>query len=164
MIDPTKPHQCVCGSTHRLRPYKHRLSPELVIALRKFKQAVLYYKRVELHVRKELLEAKGAPFQFTYDEYSNVTKLRFHGLLVKREGKKGIWVLAHRGNQFLKGEIWVPRWVKTVDNRVVQGPGGHSEEKVHISQFKDVRELAGFGNVSTPEGPVERKPVQATLA
>ena len=119
-----------------MRSYHHTLTPGLVSALSKLLRAVQYYGRNEIHLHKEMKAARGAPFQLTDHEWGNFSKLRFHALAFKVNGKPGYWGITRRGGQFLKGEISVPLRVKTFRNRVLDGEQGHSGELVHVAAFR----------------------------
>lgn len=62
----------------------------------------------------------------------NFTKLRFHALVAKKDGKPGFWLITSRGGSFLRGEIAVPLKVKTFRNKVLD----HSKELIHINELK----------------------------
>lgn len=101
-----------CGAS--LKKYWHKLTPILVHALVKFKQAVIDKGENHIHLLNDL---KGKPYELTRHEWNNFTKLRFHGLAVKSE-QSGYWLLTKRGNQFLLGNLEVPSEVLTFRNRV----------------------------------------------
>jgi hypothetical protein len=122
-----------CGRPFRI--WKHRLTPGLVSALIKFRAGVQYYGRNDLHLHNDM-KIPGSPFCLTDFEWNNFSKLRFHGLVakVRKDGKHqvGRWLLTERGAQFLRGEITVPTFAETQNNRVV----GHSGPPLHINDFR----------------------------
>lgn len=67
-------------------------------------------------------------------EYSDFQKLRYHALIAKykEDGKckRGWWVLTHRGNLFIKGELKIAEKVRIFRNRIT----GYSEELVTAAQ------------------------------
>jgi hypothetical protein len=97
----------------------------------KLRKAVLHYGRNEIHIRKHMADCLGAPFQLSKDEWSNFTKLRYHGLAAKCD-RRGYWLLTKRGSDFLKGEVSIPQTVVTFANRVA----GHDGTLIHISRFR----------------------------
>jgi hypothetical protein len=88
----------------------HTLNPGLVSVLIKCIQLVHEREKNEFHLRRDL--------HLSVNEFSNFTKLRFHALIAKVEGKPGYWLITARGGQFLRGEIPVPLKVKTFLNKV----------------------------------------------
>ena len=68
-------------------------------------------------------------------EYNNFQKLRFHGLVAHADENKksGYWLLTSRAGKFLRGEITIPKKVKTFRNRVIE----HSEEVTGIADFRN---------------------------
>ena len=130
----------------------HRLTPGLISALSKLILAIHHYGRNSVHIHDEMKAAKGAPFQLTDFEWNNFTKLRFHGLAFKVDGRPGYWGITRRGGQFLKGQISVPMKVKTFRNRVLEGEVGHSKQLVHINEFR--RQIPWFETL--PDFEVEK--------
>jgi hypothetical protein len=114
-----------CGASMAI--HNHRLSKGLIISLVKFRKAVIENNCNEIHVQSKL--------KFTYSEYCNFQKLRYHGLIAKVKDKEtgerkfGVWLLTRRGNQFCKSEITLPESVSTFRNRIVE----RSIAKVSIS-------------------------------
>jgi hypothetical protein len=126
-----------CGA--KMYQYWHKLTPILVRALISFRKAVINHDRNMIHVPDEVTLSK--------QEYNNFQKLRFHALVAKyKEGgdhKAGYWLLTHRGNQFLNGEIQVPYAVLTYRNQVI-GHGGDlvtvgevMKEELYVQTKKD---------------------------
>ena len=101
-----------CGAS--LRKNWVRLTPLLVHALVKFKQAVINKGENHIHLLKDM---RGTAFELSLYEWNNFTKVRFHGLAVKSK-QSGYWILTRRGNQFLLGQIEVPDRVLTFRNRI----------------------------------------------
>ena len=111
-----------CGAN--LKAFWHSLTPGLVSVLVKCIQFVHERNKNEFHLQNDL--------HLSVNAFSNFTKLRFHALVAKVEGKPGYWLITARGGQFLRGEIAVPERVKTFRNRVLE----HSAELVHINELK----------------------------
>jgi len=111
-----------CGAN--TKAYFHTLNSGLVSILVKAIQFVHEHNRNEFHLQKDL--------HLTVNEFCNLTKLRFHGLVAKVDGKPGYWLITSRGGLFLRDEIAVPLRVQTFRNRVI----GHSPELVHIGELR----------------------------
>lgn len=117
MTDPTKPHLCTCGSTHRVRVSRHTLHAGLVEALKKFRDVCKARKSAgrldwnHIHIRRDLPN-------LTRDEENNLSKLAFLGLLVHR--KRGDWGLAPLAVEFLNGTARVQEGVETVDKKPIR--------------------------------------------
>src|ERR1022692_1181022 len=111
-----------CGAG--MKAFWHTLNPGLVSVLIKCIQFVHDHKKNEFHLQNDL--------HLSVNEFSNFTKLRFHALVAKVEGKPGFWLITARGGQCLRGEIAVPFRVKTFRNRVLE----HSPELIHINELK----------------------------
>jgi hypothetical protein len=119
-IDPSK---CpTCGAS--LKAYWHTLNAGLVSVLVAAIRFVHASGQNEFHLQGDL--------RLSVNQFCNFTKLRFHGLVAKVDGKPGCWLITRRGGQFLRGEVSVPLRVKTFRNRVVE----HSPELVHIGELK----------------------------
>ena len=142
------------------KPTWHSFSPLLYTALRKFATGVGRKGVNEIHLRHDLI----GDIQLNTDELNNMSKLRFHALIAhmdNRDGtrKVGYWLLTRRGSQFLKGNISIPRRVKTLDDHVIE----HSVE--HITN----RDLPGLPPIDlsyeiVDGGALYRTPKQQTLA
>lgn len=111
-----------CGAN--MKAFWHTLNPGLVSVLIKCIEFVHNHDKNEFHLQNDL--------HLSVNEFSNFTKLRFHALVAKVEGKPGYWLITARGGQFLRGEIAVPLRVKTFRNKVLE----HSKEMIHILQLK----------------------------
>ena len=114
MTQHTKcPH---CGASMKM--YWHRLSPGMVSALVKVKRAVLAKGENRIHTDKDM----RGDMALTRLEWSNLTKLRFHGLVAKYRSEgghdRGYWLLTRRGNQFLLGKAQIPHKVQTFRNKI----------------------------------------------
>ncbi len=125
MEDQTN-HDCPnCGAL--MKEYWHSLSPGLVICLVK---AIKFVKKNNLN------KFKLTDLELSQNQFNNFQKLRFHGLIAHADHdniKSGQWLITNRGGQFLRGELSVPRKVKTFRNRVI----GHDIEVVHISRYRN---------------------------
>lgn len=123
-----------CG--HEETAYWRTLNAGNVRALIKFRRAIGYHGRNEIHLYKDM---DGHDFKLTTAEQMNWTKLRFHGLVakVKEDGqiKRGYWLLTARGAAFLRGDLDVPRKVKTLNNRVIE----HDDVYVSVDQVAGSR-------------------------
>lgn len=111
-----------CGASMKM--YWHRLNAGLVHAL------VKVYTRV---VEKNENKVSKKEIKLTHSEYGNFQKLRFHALIAKYKENgqwvRGTWLLTHRGAQFLRGEIQIPRKVQTFRNKIT----AHDEEYVTVT-------------------------------
>jgi hypothetical protein len=113
-----------CGAS--MRVYKEKLTKGLVVSLLKFRDVVVSTNSNEIHVPTKL--------PFSYNEYCNFQKLRYHGLVAKvkdketGEKKAGYWLLTRRGNQFCKKEVAIPEYVETFRNKIVE----RAESKISI--------------------------------
>lgn len=70
-------------------------------------------------------------------ERLRMTQLRFHGMVAKVRNEAGKqvgnhWLITDRAGKFLRGEIKVPAYVETEQNKVI----GHSAEFVYIKDFR----------------------------
>ena len=114
-----------CGAS--MKSFIHTLTPGLVSILIKAIGYVRKHGKNEFHYRD---------LNLNYSEASNLQKLRLHALIAhadKDHIKSGKWLITTRGGQFLRGEINIPRKVKTFRNTVT----GHSKEKIHINELKN---------------------------
>ena len=111
-----------CGAG--MKAFWHTLNPGLVSILVKAIQFVHAAGKNEFHLQKDL--------HLSVNEFSNFTKLRFHALVAKVDGKPGYWCITRCGGMFLRGEVSVPLRVKTFRNQVKD----HSPELVHIDELK----------------------------
>lgn len=92
--------------------YKERLTPGLVLILRKVALAVEHYNANCIHVSRDL-DFDGTPFRLTANDHGNFTKLRQHGLLAQADEA---WVRGHRSDvpKNKKGELyWRGYWLIT---------------------------------------------------
>lgn len=114
-----------CGA--QMKEWWHALTPGLVNILTKAVQFVREHNCNRFHVHKEL--------KLSHFEACNFQKLRLHGLVAHADPdsrRNGYWLITRRGGQFLRGEIAVPRRVKTYRNRVI----GHSEDLIAMRDFR----------------------------
>lgn len=117
-------HCEACGQ--KLVKYDVSVSEGIIRALIKFRQAVGIKQENSIH----LLNDMTGTIKLTPHEWNNFSRLRFHALVAKT-GDSGFWLLTHRGAQFLRGEVDIPKKVQVFNNRVVS----HSQDRVFI---KDV--------------------------
>ena len=104
-----------CGA--RLKEYWHSLTPGLLATLIKFARFIKNKKENKAHVINEV--------SFTINQCCNFQKLKYFGLVAKwvdEEGgtKSGYWVLTKLGVQFLRGEIFIPKKIKTFRGSIVE--------------------------------------------
>lgn len=137
---------------HSSNVYWHRVTPGIVGALIKVKQAVIAKGEYSIHNRKDM---DGTPYELTKNEAANFTMLRYHGLVAHdKERGAGYWILTHRGSEFLKGNIAIPRRVQVMNNRVID----REDEQVTI---KDVYgQVPYFDDIDTIER--ERQSLELT--
>lgn len=127
-----------CPSCYRdARAYTFTLNATLIKILQNIYGAIVLKGQNDIHLDKD---TEGTPFELKYSQRSNVTILRFHGLVAKvrdETGKQtaGHWLITRRGASFLKGNISVPAQVRTFDNEVKW----HSPDFV---SFRDVMKMA----------------------
>jgi hypothetical protein len=110
--------------TANLKMFWHTLNSGLVTILIEAIQFVHNNNKNVFHLQKDL--------HLTVNQFSDFTKLRFHVLVAKVDGKPGFWLITARGGAFLRGEIAVPLRVKTFRNKVLE----HSHELIHINELK----------------------------
>ncbi len=112
-----------CG--HCISPYKVTLTPMMVNALIKFRQAVIDKGENKVHLLKDL---KGKSYELTRHEWNNFSRQRFLGLAVKVENEPGYWLLTRRGAEFLNGISDCPDHVWIEKNSII----GRSEDRVFV--------------------------------
>ena len=127
----SEPMKCpYCGAS--MKAYWHTLTPILIRALIKFRQAVFDKGENKIHLIKDMQKKS---YQLEPYEWKNWTKVRFHGLAAKYKingkWKRGYWLLTARGAEFLNGKIQIPAKVRTYHNKVT----AHDEVLVTV---KDV--------------------------
>ncbi len=74
----------------------------------------------------------------------NLSKLRMHGLIAKLKDKAGNYCMTHKGSQFLKGRIAIPKYA--IRSKVSSKTLGYFEPDhlmVHIDDF-DGDDCGGF--------------------
>jgi len=125
-MEPKKCEHCREGEyIVRVKKYWHRITPGLIRTLAKVYGKV-NEKNENIVFMNEL--------DLDHSEYGNFQKLRFHALIAKlRKSGEVIhraWVITHRGAQFLRGEISIPKRVQTLMNKVV----AHDTEMIDITR------------------------------
>lgn len=111
--------RCTCCQAS-LSKSEHTLTKGMIDGLIKFADACL-----TLNVRV-VNPRTGLPPQYrlTINEMTNWTKLRFFGLVAKYKvdgiHKEGKWVVTRNGWKFLKGDLQVPRYIKTFRNTIIE--------------------------------------------
>lgn len=113
-----------CGAG--MKSFYHTLTPGLVNSLIKAIQFVHGAGKNRFHTQRDL--------KLSHNEAANFQKLRFHALVAHAEKneRSGYWLITARGGQFLRGEIAVPRRVKTFRNHIT----GHDIILTKISDFR----------------------------
>lgn len=89
-------------------------------------------------------------------QYTQQTKLRFHGLIAKVKDDNGThtgeWLITSRAADFLRGDITVPERVQTMNNEVI----GHDDHNVGIrevyGQTPYLEGKADFVSAPRPKG------------
>jgi hypothetical protein len=107
-----------CGA--KMVEYTHMLNLPLLTALLKLYNA----GHGEHHLRD---------LNLTYSERCNFQKLRYWGLVERREG--GRWEMTMHGRFFARGEVRVPRAVQTYRAKTVR----YSMLELHITEVTDGR-------------------------
>lgn len=115
-----------CGQT--ISPYRVTATPLLVDTEIKFRQAVIDKGENSVNLTKDM---KGKPYQLTWNERNNFSRLRFLGLVAKDDNNKSHWLLTKKGADFLNGKGSIRLWVTVWNNRIID----RSEEIVLV---KDV--------------------------
>jgi hypothetical protein len=137
-------HTCpTCG--HEATAYWKRLSTGNVDSLVKFRNAIGRLNRNEIHTYRDM---DGTEDELTAAQKMNWTSLRFHGLVAKvkdenGDHKRGYWLLTSRGASFLRGELALPKSVKTLNNRVI----GYSDEYTDIRRIRATKDLPYFDDI-----------------
>ena len=160
----TETYNCpTCHHTSNI--FKHRLSAGIVGGLIKLKRAVIETNQNDIH----LIEDMKGRNELTRNEWTNFSKLRFHALVAHvtdEEGKRvqGRWLLTKRGNQFLRGEIDVPQYVRTMNNHVIHDEHDAEIPYVMIEQIMGTTPV--FDDINTIEKerqPLEGVPTQSSM-
>lgn len=112
-----------CG--HCISPYKVSVTPMMVHALIKFRQAVIDKGENSVHLLKDF---KGKPYELTRHEWNNFSRQRFLGLAVKVENNPGYWLLTRRGAEFLNGITDIPAHVWIEKDKIID----RSETRVYV--------------------------------
>lgn len=115
-----------CGQT--ISPYRVTATHLLVDTMVKFRQAVIDKKENSVSLTKDM---NGKPYQLSWSERNNFSRLRFLGLAAKDKNNKAHWLLTKRGSDFLNGKGSIHLWVTVWNNRIID----RSEEMVLV---KDV--------------------------
>lgn len=101
-----------CGQpTSRNKHSIARMLSNILMAVRHF--------QVPFHLQKDT--------SLTKNQYNNFQKLKYWGLVAKDGCPTGHWYITLCGKRFISGEITIPKWVKTFNNRVVE------ESKEYVS-------------------------------
>lgn len=103
-----------CGA--KMNKYWHNLTRGLVDSFIKFSLAVRSKNANSVHLQTDV--------QLTKNQYNNFQKLRFFGLVAKVKDKNGnrkagYWLVTKNGGAFLRGELAMPRRVRTFRNKII---------------------------------------------
>ncbi len=113
----------------------YRLTPAHVRALVKFHQAILYYGRNRIHIRKEMADTT-APFALTKDQWTNFSFLRTFGLVAHYDPENprgGEWKMTELGAKFLKGKSVVHTRKLILNGRIIE----RDEKSLkHVNEFR----------------------------
>lgn len=132
---PKARHCPHCGAP--MKEYSHPLTAGLCAILRR------------------VWDVGGGPIHFselglTYNQCSNLQKLRYFGLLAKadhRNSKSGVWVLTGRGRWFMTGKFKIPKNAISYRGQLVRRQG----------QFISIHDIERAGKYYvTPEEWAER--------
>lgn len=123
-----KEHCPTCGQN--ITPHWESVTKGLVNTLIKFARTVRIKNRNKVHLQKEC--------GFTYNQYNNFQKLRYHGLVGKvienGEHISGYWMLTKLGYLFLVGETAIPKKISIHQKMVMDT----SDKMVTIEEvYKD---------------------------
>lgn len=107
------------------RKYWYKLTPGLLDVLFIMLQYVHENDRNEFTIKE--IRDRLKPFQYT-----QTTKLRFHGLIAKVKDDNGVhhgkWLITRRAGDFMRNEIVLPQKVQTQNNKVI----GYDDYNVSI--------------------------------
>lgn len=110
-----------------MREWWHTLTPGLVNILF---TAIRHVKTTGVNKFHYLNDLK-----LNHSGAANLQKLRFFGLIAhydEENHRSGNWLITLNGGRFLRGEIDMPRRVRTYRNRVV----GHDEQRITVNDFR----------------------------
>lgn len=109
------------------RKYWYKITPGLVDILLIMLDYV-HEKNENIFTWKEVRDRLKA-FQYTQQ-----TKLRFHGLIANVKDENGVhtgqWLITSRAADFLRGDIAIPERVQTMNNKVI----GHEDHNVTVRE------------------------------
>lgn len=98
------------------RKYWYKITPGLLDVLFIMVQYVHEQDRNEFTIKE--IRDRLKPFQYT-----QTTKLRFHGLIAKIKDEDGVhhgkWLITRRAGDFMRNEIVLPVKVQTQNNKVI---------------------------------------------
>lgn len=98
------------------RKYWYKITPGLLDVLFIMVQYVHEQDRNEFTIKE--IRDRLKPFQYT-----QTTKLRFHGLIAKVKDENGVhhgkWLITRRAGEFMRNEIVLPQKVQTQNNKVI---------------------------------------------
>ncbi len=125
MSNEEKTHCESCGAS--LKQYWYKVTPGLIDVL----LILLDYVH---ETNRNSFRQKEVRDRLKSFQYTQLTKLRFHGLIAKikdSDGKwSGAWLITSRSADFLRGDITIPERVKTYRNKVVD----HDDVNVSVRE------------------------------
>ena len=113
-----------CGA--QMKEYWHTLTPGLVRTLIMFARQIKINRENLVHVDEQM--------GYTHNQLANFQKLKYWGLVAKADDgpRTGNWVITANGILFLKGEIYIPKRVRSYRAQLV---GKDESERVSIKDF-----------------------------
>lgn len=104
---------------------RHKMTSGLASILINMARTVKEKDQNDIHLQRDITEVCGPQ---AYSNLSNITKLRFHALVFKVKDKdnkhlKGRWGITRLGGQFLRGEVEIPEFAITNNNKVLGREG-----------------------------------------
>jgi hypothetical protein len=122
-----------CGQSRAATWYK--LGPQHVGSLAKLHLAILHYGRNDIHIKEEMKDANGAPFQLTDNEWTNFSYLRTFGLVHhadREHARSGRWLMTKLGAEFLKGTNFIPARKLVFNGEIIE----RDPRLVHVTEFR----------------------------
>lgn len=108
-----------CGAS--MKAYWYKVAPIMIAVLIKMKRAAM--AKGGGYVVDVIRDMDGTPNELEKCEWSQLTKMRFHGLVAKhRENgkhKAAHWIITERATKWLRNEISIPERVKVFHNQVI---------------------------------------------
>lgn len=123
-----------CGTPIEGKPYTHSFTHSLGQTLK-----IIFWKMgiTLFHPQKDFTER-----ELTKNQYCNLQKMKYFGVLKQVEGKTGYWILTDLGADFILGLRKIPKWVETVDAEVVKRSVEHTSLEETIGFYQLPKEWA----------------------